>query len=449
MRGKFYSFIIMGCFVLSGLSGCKNNSKESLDSGAGKKTEVRVAFWGAIEEKEIITTTIQAWEKEHPNVKVVLQHIPAGSYGDKILTEIAGGNPPDIIFSDVDIFVTFYDKNALLDLTPFLNADKGFSLSDYYPQIVDRFTVNGKIYCIPRDIAPFGVIYYNKTIFDKLNVKYPSDDWTMKEFVETAKKLTVDDMGKTPNDQGFNPKKIKRYGFWGWSIHNFIYSFGGKFVDDVKNPKKCIINDKPAVDGMQFFIDLYAKYYITPISGALTNMGMSINQLFSMEKLAMFQSGIWETPNLRRLIGTRFDWDVVMAPKGPNGKRGFGTGGSGYAIMKVTKHPQEAWEVLKCLAGEKGQEMLADNGLAQPANIKIAEGPFWAGSQKQPLNKKMLNKAVQYIVFNPFHPKWREIWDKYVYPNVDLILNNRATVKEGLDKAAEKANAVFQGKENS
>ncbi|MCB4790438.1 MAG: sugar ABC transporter substrate-binding protein [Elusimicrobia bacterium] len=443
---KISVLLITGSILFSGFIGC-GKKNEAAKSGEAQPPEIRVAFWGAVEEKEIITTTINAWEKEHPNIKVVLQHIPAGSYSDKILTEIAGGNPPDIIFSDVDIFVTFINKDALLDLTQFLNADKSFNISDFFPGIVDRFTVNGKIYCIPRDVAPFGVIFYNKTLFDKLKVKYPSDDWNMNDFVKTAEKLTVDENGKTPLDKGFNPKKIQRYGFWGWSIHNFIYSFGGKFVDDVKNPKKCIINEKPSVDGMQFFMDLSDKYYIAPMTGALTNMGMSINQLFSMEKLAMFQSGIWETPNLRRLIGNRFDWDVVMSPKGPDGKRGFGTGGSGYAIMKVTKHPQEAWEVLKCLAGDKGQEMLADNGLAQPANKKISEGPFWAGSPKQPANKKMLNEAVQYSVYNPFHPKWREAWDKFVYPQIDLIFNKRITVKEGLDKAAEKVNSAFAGNE--
>jgi hypothetical protein len=59
----------------------------------------------------------------------------------------------------------------------------------------------------------------------------------------------------------------------------------------------------------------------------------------------------------------------------------------------------------------------------------------------------MLNNAVNYITYNPFHPKWREIWDKYIYPQIDLILHKRLTVEEGLNKAVEKANAELRKKQ--
>ena len=434
---RFIASIMVGVMVVSGCGTKK--TEEPVD--ASKKV-VRVAYWGAVEEKEIITQTINNWQKDHPSIKVILEHIPS-SYTDKVLTEIAGGNPPDIIFCDVDIFVTFFYKDSLLDLTPFLKDNTDFNIKNFFPEVVARFTRNGKIFCIPRDTAPFGVVYYNKTIFDKYKVAYPKDDWNMKEFLKTAQLLTFDEAGKRPIDEGFNPKKVKQYGFWGWSVHNFIYSFGGRFVDNVDNPTKCVINEKAAVDGMQFFIDLAYKYNVSPVPGALANMGMSINQLFSMERLAMFQSGIWETPNLLRLIGDRFEWDITIAPKGPNGKRGYGTGGSGYAILNTTKNPQEAWEVVKCLAGDYGQIMLADSGLAQPANRIISEGEHWAGSAATPQNKESLNEAVHYVVYAPFHVKWRELWDRFVYPEMDLALNQRKSVQDAFDTVVEKVNPLL------
>lgn len=443
MFKRFNAVMLTGLMLISSFTGC--SKKEAIDQSSSDQVQIRVAFWGAVEEKGIITKTVQDWEAKNPNIDVILQHIPAGSYTDKVLTEIAGGNPPDIIFSDVDIFVTFFYKDALLDLTPYLKNDKDFHIEDYFPEVVARFTRDGKIFCIPRDTAPFGVIFYNKDIFDKLGIKYPSDNWNVNEFLEIAKKLTLDENDKTPYEKDFNYKKTKRYGFWGWSIHNFIYSYGGKIVDNVENPKKCLMNEQPVIDAMQFFIDLSFKHHVSPMPGVLVNMGMSINQLFAMEKLAMFQSGIWETPNLLRTVGNRFDWDIVMFPKGPTGKRGMGTGGSGYAIMKATKYPQEAWEVVKCLSGDWGQQMLADSGLAQPANKKIANGPYWVGNASPPANKKMLNEAVKYVTYNPFHPKWREVWDRYGYPQIDLILSKRVTVKEGLDSIVEKITPILQG----
>src|SRR3989339_984522 len=358
----FAAALMLSAIFSTGCSSKKENS-----AGAGKQTEIRVAYWGAPSEKEIINKTISNWGKNNPGIKVVLEHIPSGSYIDKVLTEFAGGNPPDIIFCEVNVFVTFFYKNALLDLTPFLQEDKELNMNSYFPEVVSRFSKNGRIFCIPRDTAPFACIFYNKSIFDKLNVAYPTDNWDMDQMLATAKKLTVDENGKTPGQQGFDPKKIKRYGFWAWAWQNFVYSFGGKLVDNIDNPTRCLLDEQAAVDGVQYFIDLSYKHNVSPKPEALTNTGMNINQLFVTEKLAMFSTGIWDTPNLRKTVGDKFKWDVVMFPKGPQGKRGFGTGGSGYAILNTTRFPRESWEVLKCLAGAKGQEMLADAGLAQPA----------------------------------------------------------------------------------
>ncbi|MFH1368016.1 MAG: sugar ABC transporter substrate-binding protein [Elusimicrobiota bacterium] len=426
-----------------------------LFAGCGKKSEdttvapgqipIKVAFWGAVEEKDIITDTVRRWEKDHPNIKVILEHIPA-SYQDKVLTEIAGGNPPDIIFCEVNVFVTFFYKNALLDLTSFLKKDKDFNIKEFFPEVVARFTRNGKVFCIPRDTAPFACVFYNKDLFKKMGVPFPKDSWNFDQFLDTAKKLTLDENGKHPGEPGFNEKKIKQYGYHGWSWHNFVYAFGGKFVDDINNPTKCLLDQPAAQKGLQYSIDLAFKHFVSARPDAVSNMGLNSCQMFTMQKTAMFQSGIWETPNLRRMIAKNFDWDVAMFPKSNTGKRAFGTGGSGYAIMSMCKNPDEAWEVIKCLAGDYGQEMLADTGLAQPANMRIAKGKHWAQDTKPPLNKGMLNEAVKYVVYDPFHPLWNEAWQRFIIPNIDLINGGRISPKEGMDKGVPKANALLTGK---
>jgi multiple sugar transport system substrate-binding protein len=166
--------------------------------------------------------------------------------------------------------------------------------------------------------------------------------------------------------------------------------------------------------------------------------------LFMQQRLAMFSSGIWETPSFRKI--KNFDWDVVMFPKGPKGIRGFGTGGSGYCILKSTKHPQAAWQVIKALSGSYGQIKFAQAGLAQPANKQIAEGEYWALSDAKPLNKKMLNAAVQYTTYNPFHPKWRQILALVINTELDLMYNGQQTAKEAMDKAVPKVNKWLKEK---
>ncbi|HXV28679.1 MAG TPA: sugar ABC transporter substrate-binding protein [bacterium] len=397
--------------------------------------EIKVAFWGSPEEIDIITHSISGWREQNPKIKIIFEHTPYTGYDSKILTRIAGGAAPDIIATEVDYFVTFASKNVLEDLTPFVqesNAD--FSVQDFFPAIFKRFSVGDRILAIPRDVAPFACIFYNKKLFDESGIPYPDDEWTWDDMLRTARALTKKD------ESG----RIVQYGFYGWAWQNFIYGNGGAMVDKVENPTRTLLDDPQSIEGLQFYSDLINLYKVMPTPVALANLGMGVDLMFASGRLAMFMSGIWETPSLRNY---NFEWDVVMFPKNAKGVRAFGSGGSGYAILKSSKHKKEAWEVIKALTGPNGQAQLAKRGLAQPSRIAVAEGEDWATSPLPPANKKMLNEAVNYVVFSPFHPRWREIQEKYLLPQLDLVFNGKKTAAEVLKEVAPQINEILQLRE--
>lgn len=425
MKERIYILCLI-FLTLLGLTSCRKREKKGI--------EIRVAYWGSPEEIRIITDTVRNWEKDNPGISVKLQHTKGGpDYISKILTQIAGGDAPDIVFAEVNVFVPMFEKGVFLDLTPFIKKDKEFNINDFFQPVVRRFTRNGKIYCIPRDTAPFACVYYNKKLFDEAGIDYPTDDWTFDDLVRIAKKLTKRD----------SSGRIIQYGFYSWAWMNFVYSFGGRIVDNVENPTRCTLDEASALRGLQFYIDLCHKYKVSPPPLALKSMDQGPLEMFMAGKLAMFNSGIWETPRLRSI--TDFDWDVVMFPRGPV-KRAFGTGGSGYCILKSTKHPEEAWKVLKCLAGDYGQIWLAKTGLAQPANRRIAEGKYWAKSTEKPLNKKMLNEAVKYAIYEPFHPKWQEAQDKYLREALDMLFDKKITPQQFAKEVVPEINKLMFGK---
>src|SRR6185503_5931935 len=88
------------------------------------KTRIRVTFWGAPEEVKIITNTIQNWEKDHPDIVVILEHASYPQYCEQILTQVAGESGPDVIFTDITYFYTFQSHDMFLDLTPYVNRSK-------------------------------------------------------------------------------------------------------------------------------------------------------------------------------------------------------------------------------------------------------------------------------------------------------------------------------------
>jgi ABC-type glycerol-3-phosphate transport system substrate-binding protein len=423
--------IILAGLVLFFAAGC---GPRNAATGQKKPVEIKVAFWGAPDELNIIDGIIDKWQANHPEIIVRLEHTPYRGYVDKLLTRIAGRAAPDVICTEVDLFVTFQSKNVLLDLTPYIKNDPELNIKDFYPAIIDRFTVEGRLYALPRDTAPFACVYYNKKLFDEAGVEYPKDDWTVNDMLEKAKRLTKFD----------KDGRHIQYGFYAWAWQNFVYAFGGSLVDNVKKPSRCTLDSKRSLEGLQFYADLINKHRVHPSSTAMTNLAMGVQGMFMTKRLAMFSSGIWETPGLRKI--TDFDWDIAMFPKGPDGVRGFGTGGSGYCILKDTKFPKEAYRVLKALTSSNAQMMLADTGLTQPARKDIAEGPHWLGDGRPPNNKKMLNEAMNYSIYDPFHPAWREAKEMYINPEFDLLFNGKKTAREAVASFIEKVNVLLREK---
>ena len=383
------------------------------------KTRIRVTFWGVPEEKKIITDTIRNWEKNHPDIVVILEHASYPNYCEKILTQVAGDSGPDVIFTDIPYFFTFQSHDMFLDLTPYVNRTQPPLTSRFFPEIMKPFTRDAKIYCIPRDIAPITCVYYNKKAFQEAGIPLPTDDWDWNKFLYICRKLTRRD-----------GERVTRYGFYGWEWVNFVFSNGGRIVDSEEHPTRCVLDSPEAREAIQFYHDLIYKEKVMPSPQQIAASGMNTAQYFANEVTAMYLTGIWETPQLKTLQeqakkeGKSFDWDIVQFPKGPRGTRGTRTGGSGYAILRTTKHPDAAWEAVEALAGAQGQTDLARTGLAQPADSTIAESDVWAGTGNVPSNRKTLNDAVKYVVFDPYHPKWPYFQNNIVNREMELYLLN-------------------------
>jgi len=264
---------------------------------------------------------------------------------------------------------------------------------------------------------------------------YPKNDWDYLQFLKTAQKLTQKDA------QG----KTTQFGFVDdWTMYEaWIYNFGGGLADNIYKPTRCAVDSPQAIAGVQFRADLMFKYGVSPTPSNMTAMGgLGNSDLFMNGTAAMLMSGIWQSPNFRPIKD--FDWDVVEFPKGPHGHRGFGMSGSGYAILKGSKHPDLAYELVKYYGGEVGQKYLAATGLTQPAMKTLAKSKAFLDGQK-PLGKGFMVDAVQYGHFQPFDPNENE-WIDRVNSFLDKVWNGTEKSEVALKKAAQEVNAKFFNK---
>lgn len=154
---KYIGLVLVLLLLIFILTACQKGQQKSSDM-------LRFMYWGDVQEIEIISNLVKQFEKD-TKIKVSAERAPSGPpYMEKVLTQFAGGNPPDVLFVEVNNFKKFAEKEVLEDLTPYLEKETAFKKKDFYPQIIDRFTINNKLYVLPRDIAPICVVYYNKKL---------------------------------------------------------------------------------------------------------------------------------------------------------------------------------------------------------------------------------------------------------------------------------------------
>lgn len=378
--------------------------------------------WDGDEAMNAIRAAASSFEAAHPNIKVKVDTVNA-NYQEKLLAQVAAGTAPDVVMMDPQNFQKYSVRHALLPLNDFI-ARHHYDIGAYYKNLVDAHSINGQLYVLPRDIAPISLIYYNKRMFDEAGIPYPDGTWTWdfqerpelreKDFIWVMHQLTKVKNGKTVQ-WGYSPSWQDL--LW----QQFLLETGARMADDYKTPTKMTLDDPRIIKVLKWVQDLtLTKGWIpspTQISSELQSTG---RQLFTQQKVAMYQSGVWDVPQCRKELipGTPgfFEWDVAIAPAYKDGTRAYTTGGSGYGIISTTKHPEEAWALTSWMAGEPGMKEMAKIGLAQPAIRRLARsepwipGPNTPQAFQYPHNRIVTDQSTPYVIFGPLGTEWPEAW---------------------------------------
>jgi multiple sugar transport system substrate-binding protein len=178
------------------------------DSGGGKTdnpdADVTITFWhgwSADSEVAAIQATIDAFEKDNPNIHV---KVVGGITDDKINQALRAGGPqaPDVVSSfTTDNVGQFCSSGAFADLSSFM-ADSGVDPAATFPSAQLSYTqYDGNQCALPLLSDAYG-LYYNKDAFAAAGIDGPPK--TMSEFDADAVKLTKTS-GDSYSQLGFMP----------------------------------------------------------------------------------------------------------------------------------------------------------------------------------------------------------------------------------------------------
>ncbi|MGI8916617.1 MAG: ABC transporter substrate-binding protein [Chloroflexota bacterium] len=306
--------------------------------------------------RDFITKVLTQFQQDIPAVKVNFVPVDPADFYNKMTALVAGGSPPDVMHGSGANFLNFVEKGALGEVDSYLKADK-VNIDGYYKQ-ADIFSWQGKQYGMPF-MENVTIFIYNKTLFASGSVALPTEQWTWDDMLQAAQKLTKPGQFGLRVGDGFE---------FNWLT--FIWSNGGEYLS--QDLKKTMLSMPETIAAFQWLVDLKLKYNVSPRNGD-TSLGKG--DPFMTGKVAMMPQGTGSVGNWITGI-TQFEWDFFPVPRNPRtGKRVVSSNGNPELMSKQSKHPDQAWQLLKFIAEPYSQGLIGEMKVAVPTLIAKATDP--------------------------------------------------------------------------
>jgi len=181
---------IAASLALSGCGGNTGTTDTGSASTGGRPAEetgdvtIKFVWWGNDKRNDLTNQVLANFMKKYPNIKVETETSDFSSYWQKLSTEIAGNQEPDVIQMDEKYVATYALDDNLMDLES-IDID----LSKFDQGSIDAGRVDGTLYA-----ATFGinvpVIIANPLVFQQAGVTMPDDSkWTWDDYADIATQI--------------------------------------------------------------------------------------------------------------------------------------------------------------------------------------------------------------------------------------------------------------------
>ncbi|MET8986219.1 extracellular solute-binding protein [Nonomuraea wenchangensis] len=304
---------------------------------------VKLTVWimdGSVTQ-DVLKSFETEYEAAHQGIDLDLQIQAWDGIGERVTAALASTDAPDVIEVGNTQVAQYSASGGVTDLTAKIAELKG---EDWLPGLAQPGNVDGHQYGIPW-YAANRVVVYNKDLWAKAGVKEPPK--TRDEWLDITAKL---DRG---GDQG-----IYLTGQTWYALAGFVWDEGGDLAVQEGGRWKGALDTPQALAGMDFYRRLQALGK-GPKDADEANPPQ--HEVFAQGKVAQ----IIAVPGIAARV-------LEVEPK-LAGKMGFFpipgktadkpgtvfTGGSDLIVPAASKRQEEAYELVKALAGEKFQTELA------------------------------------------------------------------------------------------
>jgi multiple sugar transport system substrate-binding protein len=305
---------------------------------------------------------VSEFEALHPGVRIRLEPIPGvGQYAPRLLLMHVAGDISDAGYLDIASGAVFINNGVVRDLSPFIENDPAFRLDDYFPNVVNSFRRDGKLYGIPLDFTPM-VMYYNKRLFDAARVPYPRDGWTWADFLATARRLAIadDDPRRPMRQYAMHFENIMPF----WIL--WLWNNGGDVLAPDGRQASGYLDGPQSVAAIDFLLSLMYDERVAPSLQESAALGVD---LFRAGRAAMDVKGHWMMIDYR---AAGLDFGVVSMPTNV-GRPVSVLYQSGLCVFARGARPELGWQWIKFMTSRDVQVRRVASGLAISGNRRAAE----------------------------------------------------------------------------
>lgn len=314
-------------------------------------------------------------------IELVLEIVENSQAYDILATQIAAGNPPDIV-GPVGIRGRNSFPGVFADLDPLIEANS-YDLNDFDPALVEVYNVEGEGQIgIPFAVFP-SYLSYNKTLFDEAGLPYPPHEygapyttwegetvpWDLDAMRDVAMMLTVDSNGADATMPDFDLNQIEQWGYGHqWTdLRGRLAIFGaGTFVDE---------NDDAIVpahwaQGVQWMHDAMWVDGFYPNGPYGNSALLAEGNWFESGNIAMVNTHLWYQACC--MFNLEDEWDLAAMPAGLTGEPVAKLHGDTFGIMEASPNKEAAFDVLMYMLAPENMETLVGIYGAMPARESLA-----------------------------------------------------------------------------
>ena len=433
--------LIIAALFLSGttllFAGGKGETK------SGPVTLRTVVFKGWAREPALMQQA-PAYEKL-TGVKVEYEEVPFGQFHEKMILDFASktGNY-DFVGALTDWATEFVRGQYLVPLDGYIAKDPPEDWPNAFPAALLKFqTVNGKLYGLPCHDGPV-MLYYRTDLFGDprekadFKAKYGYDlapPTTWAQFLDIARFFT------RPNQNLWGTVLASKQGGQQlpYDFYLMLWSYGGDMFDANWHP---IFNSQAGIDGLQYYVDLRNKWGVTP--QASTTYDETENGPFYLNGNAAMllqwsHIGAWAEMPDRSKIGGKNGYTLV-----PVAREGLPHTSLDvywyFGISTASKHPDEAYKLVKWLTNKENDKMDAKMGTiaTRVSTFRdpeiLQQFPFYANIEKS---------LASGVKTTPQVPEYAQI-DDIIGVAASKVIAGQISAKAALDEAATKIDDVMK-----